>query len=72
MGQREEWTVTLEKQDIPKLEPNWDNIRKEIEVNIGMKSRDIIRKNSLIIIILGLLYCNFTDACRTTYSDRIE
>ena len=72
MGRKEEWIAALEEQDTPEPEPNWDDIRKEIEADIDMKSRDVVRENSLIITILGLLYCDFADACRTGYSGRIE
>ena len=62
--------MALEKRDTPEPEPNWDDIRKEIEVDIDMKSHDVVRKNSLIITILDLLYCNFADAYCTGYNGR--
>lgn len=64
--------MALEERDTPEPEPNWDDIRKEIEADISMKSRDVVRENSLIITSLGLLYCDFADACRTGHSGRIE
>ena len=72
MRRKEEWTTALEKRDTPKPEPNCDNIRKKKKANIGMKSRNVVRENSLIITILGLLYYEFADACCTGYSGTIE
>lgn len=69
---KKEWIVILEEQNIFELEPNWDNIRKEIDADIKMKSHDIVRKNSLIITNLGLLYSDFAEACYTGHSSRIE
>ena len=37
-----------------------------------MKSRNIVRKNSLIITILGLLYYDFANAYHTGYNSSIE
>ena len=72
MGRKKEWTAALEKRDNPKPESNWDDIRKEIEADIGMTSCNVVRENSLVITILGLLYCDFADACCTSYNSRIE
>lgn len=72
MGRKEEWTAALEERNTPELEPNWKDIRKEIESDKSMKNRDIVRENSPIITSLGLLYCAFADACRTGHNSRIE
>lgn len=37
-----------------------------------MKNRNVVRENSLIITILGLLYCDFANVCHTGYNGRIK
>lgn len=56
----------------PESEPNWNEIKKDITTQISTFGHDIIRKNSLIIISLGLLYLNFANAYYIGYKEKIE
>ena len=64
--------VVVKKQDIPKPESDWDEIKKDIKIQIDTFDCNIVRENSLIITSIGLLYLNFANICYTNYSERIE
>ncbi len=69
---KEEWFGSIEERNTSEPEPNWDDIKRELQSSINMQNRDIVRENSLLITSLRLLYLDFADACCTGHSGRIE
>ena len=51
---------------------NWKKKQANRVEKALAKRRDIIYKNALILLNIGLLYLDFADACREEYSARIE
>ncbi|WP_375449214.1 hypothetical protein [uncultured Nostoc sp.] len=67
-AKKEEW-ANLEDQP---LEPNWVKIEKDLLSEFSIANRDIARENALLLLNYGLLYLDFNNICRKSYSGRLE
>lgn len=69
---KEEWMAAIDKQNISKLESDWDKINIKIKTWIIIFYYNIVRKNSLIITSLSWLYLNFANIYYIGNSKRIK
>ncbi len=53
-------------------EPNWVKIEKDLLSEISIANRDIVREKTLLLLNYDLLYLDFNDACRKSYSSWLE
>ena len=51
---------------------NWANIERKLKESLKFEYWDTICENSLLLLLYGLLYLDFDDACHKNYSSQIE
>ena len=67
-AKKEHW-ANLEDQP---LKPNWVKIEKNLLSEISPTNQDVVQENALLLLNYGLLYLDFNDECRKSYSGRVE